>query len=150
MEALYQPVNEQEDRYAVTGERLGMDADQVRALERAAIQKLQPRPLTDDEEVAVVTKEVKQRRDSIDSYEKAERTELAAKEREELEILMHYAPQQLLPDEIERLARQAIAESGATSPKEMSKVMQTLMPAVRGKADGKVVSQIVQSLLTAS
>jgi uncharacterized protein YqeY len=106
-------------------------------------EKTKQAPLTEGEELAVLTREVKQRRESIEAYEKADRADLAAVEQAELEILMPYLPEQLGDDELRALVQEAIATSGATSAREMGKVMSVLMPRVRGRADGKAVSAMV-------
>lgn len=100
-------------------------------------------PLTDDEGIAVMTREVKRRRESIEAYEKAGRTDLADRERAEAEILSVYLPQQLDEAELVPLVREAVAESGATSARDMGRVMSLLMPRVKGRADGKVLSGLV-------
>jgi len=104
--------------------------------------------LTNEEMVAVLSKEVKQRRDAIVEYEKGERDDLVARELAEIEILKPYLPRMLNEDEIAELAREAIAATGASSPKEMGQVMRALMPRVKGAADGRLVNQVVRSLLT--
>ncbi len=102
-----------------------------------------------DEEavMAVVRREVKSRRDAAEEYEKAGSMERAAQERAELAVLERYLPQQMEDGELEALARDVIAEAGATSPKEMGKVMSALMPRTAGRADGKRVNQVVRRLL---
>ncbi len=100
-------------------------------------------PLTDDETIEVIGREVKKRRESVVAYEGAGREDLAAKERAEIDILTPYLPEQLGEDEIRALAREAVAASGATSPKDMGRVMSQLMPTIKGRADGKLVSTIV-------
>jgi hypothetical protein len=106
--------------------------------------------LTDDEAVVVLSKEVKQRRDSIAEYEKAGRDDLVAAEAAEIEILNQYLPRALSRDEVIELAREAIAETGASVPKQMGQVMRVLMPRVRGQADGRMVSEVVRGLLTSA
>ena len=101
------------------------------------------RPLTDDELVGVLAREVKTRRESVDAYEKAGRPELAEKERSEVVILSGFLPAQLSEDDVRELVRQAIAETGATSARELGRVMGILAPRTRGRADGKLVSGIV-------
>jgi uncharacterized protein YqeY len=100
-------------------------------------------PLTDDETLEVIGREVKKRRESVVAYEGAGREDLAAKERAEIDILTPYLPEQLGEDEIRALAREAVAASGATFPKDMGRVMSQLMPTLKGRADGKLVSAIV-------
>ncbi len=105
------------------------------------------RELTDDEVLGVLGKQAKMRRESIEAFEKGGRAELVAKEKAELSILEGYLPQQLGRDEIAALARAAIAETGAGSPADQGKVMQKLMPQVKGRAEGKLVAEVVGSLL---
>jgi uncharacterized protein YqeY len=108
------------------------------------------RPLTDDEVVGVLAREVKSRRESIDAFEKAGRTELADKERQEVAILGEFLPEQLSQDELQDMVRAAIAETGATSARDLGKVMGILSPRTRGRADGKVVSGMVAQELAKS
>ena len=102
-----------------------------------------------DEEavIGVLTRQAKQRRDSIDAYKQVNRTDLVEKEEGELAIILEYLPEQMSDDEITELATAAIAETGATGPKDMGKVMGKIMPETRGKADGSKVSAIVNGLL---
>lgn len=106
------------------------------------------RPLTEDEILALIAKEVKQRRESIAQFRKGGREDLVAQEQAEIEALEKYLPCQLSPEEIRAEAQRVIAEVGATGPRDMGKVMGKLMPAMRGRADGRQVSQIVRELLT--
>ncbi|HUG55772.1 MAG TPA: GatB/YqeY domain-containing protein [Candidatus Limnocylindrales bacterium] len=103
--------------------------------------------LDDDAVLGIVQKQAKMRRESIEAFGKGGRSELVAQETAELGILESYLPSQLGREEIRDLARQAIAESGATGVREQGKVMQRLMPAVRGRADGKMVAEVVSALL---
>ncbi|MFH0791871.1 MAG: GatB/YqeY domain-containing protein [bacterium] len=103
--------------------------------------------LTDEEIIDVVRSEVKKREEAIIEYSKGNRPELANKEKKEAELLKRYLPQQLTKNEIREIAKVAIKESGATSPKDMGKVMGILASQTRGKADGKTVSRIVIELL---
>lgn len=105
------------------------------------------RELTDEEIAGVLTKQAKMRRESIEAFAKGGREELVAKEKGELTFIESYMPKQLSRDEIAALARAAITETGAAAPSDQGKVMQRLMPQVRGKADGKVVAEVVSSLL---
>ena len=105
------------------------------------------RDLTDDEVVDVLGKQVKQRRESIAMYRDAGREDRAVAEEAEAAILAEFLPQQLTEDEIERLARAAVAETGASSPADMGKVMGRLSPRTRGRADGRAVSEVVRRLL---
>jgi uncharacterized protein YqeY len=104
-------------------------------------------PLSDEETLEVLGREVKMRRESIAAYQGAGRADLAAKEQAEIDILTPYLPEQLGEDEIRALAREAVAASGATSPKDMGRVMAALMPTVKGRADGRLVSRIVNEEL---
>ena len=95
----------------------------------------------------MIRKQAKQRQDSIESFEKGGRAELAAKEKEELKILSGYLPQQLGADELSQIVREAIASTGATSKAQMGLVMKELQAKVAGRADGKTLSQEVQRQL---
>lgn len=103
--------------------------------------------LTDDEVVFVINKEVKMRRDSIEEFERGSRPDLVAKAQAEIAILMPYLPEQLSEDAVKTLAEAAVAEVGAQTAKDMGKVMGVLMPRVQGRANGKLVQEIVRSLL---
>jgi hypothetical protein len=129
-------------------ERLGVLRMLKSALKNAAIEKHGVTGQLDDAEaMAVLRKQAKQRQDSIDSFEKGNRPELAAKEKAELEILNHYLPKQLSPEEIAKLVTEAIAEAGATSKAQMGAVMKVLQVKAAGRADGKALSQEVQRQL---
>lgn len=104
--------------------------------------------LEESEILDVLQKQAKQRRESLESFEKAGRQELADKERKELTILQTYMPKELSDDEIRSLAQKAITESGAKVKADIGKVMKVLMPWVKGKSDGKKVNEILGSLLT--
>src|SRR4051794_38633105 len=103
----------------------------------------QRRALTDDEMTSILTKEVKSRRESIDAYEKADRNDLADKERRESAILSEFLPQPLGEDELRDLVRAAIAETGASTPRDLGKVMGVLSPRTKNRADGRTVSSMV-------
>ncbi|AUM64364.1 aspartyl-tRNA amidotransferase [Brevibacillus sp. SKDU10] len=105
------------------------------------------RDLSDDEVLTILTRELKQRRDSLHEFEKAGREDLATKTRDELDIILAYMPAQLSEDEIRQIVREAVVAVGATSKKEMGKVMGAIMPKVKGKADGNLVQQIVSEEL---
>jgi uncharacterized protein YqeY len=118
------------------------------ALKNAAIEKYGVTGQLDDAEaMAVVRKQVKQRQDSIEGFIKGNRPELAEKEKEEFEILSHYLPKQLGPEEITKLVAEAIAEAGATSKAQMGAVMKIVQAKAAGRADGKALSQEVQRQL---
>jgi uncharacterized protein YqeY len=103
---------------------------------------------TDEDVLSVIQKEAKQRRDSIEEFKKANRQELVDKETKELEMLQTYLPQQMSEEEIRVIVKEAVDQTGAKTIAEMGKVMGTLMPKVKGKADGGLVSKIVKELLT--
>jgi uncharacterized protein len=107
------------------------------------------RDLTDDEVVDVLTKQVKQRRESIEMYRAGGREDRAAAEEAEAAILAEFLPEQLDEAEVEALARAAIAETGASSPADLGRVMGRLAPQTRGRADGRLVSEIVRRQLGA-
>jgi uncharacterized protein len=119
------------------------------ALKYAAIAKSDAEAeLSDAEAVQVIRKQAKQRQDSIESFEKGGRVELADKEKEELAILNTYLPQGMSPDELAKVVRETIAELGATSKAQMGAVMKALQAKVGGRADGKTLSSEVQKQLT--
>jgi len=103
--------------------------------------------LSDEDVMNVVSAYAKQRRDSIESYERGGREDLAAKERAELGILAAYLPQPMSEDEVTAIVDEAARESGASGPRDMGAVMKLVMPKVKGRADGKLVNRIVQSRL---
>ncbi len=105
------------------------------------------RDLTDEEVVEVLTRGVKQRRESIALYREGGRPERAEAEEAEIAILSEFLPEQLSADEITELARDAIAEAGASSPADLGRVMGRLAPQTKGRADGRVVSETVRRLL---
>jgi hypothetical protein len=104
-------------------------------------------PLPDDEIVVLLRKEVKRREEALQMMRDADREDLVPDEEAELEILRAYLPRMMDESEITELANEVIVEVEATSPSDMGKVMGALMPRVKGKADGRVVSQIVRQLL---
>jgi uncharacterized protein YqeY len=127
---------------------------QVAALRmlKAAIKNRQvdlKRPLNEDEVLEVLLKQIKQRQESIDIFTKAGREDLAAKEALELELLRTYQPQPLSDQDLATVVDQAIADLGAATIKDMGRVIQMVMHAHKGRADGKVVSELVQTRLTA-
>ena len=103
--------------------------------------------LTDDEVMDIISREAKKRRETIELAERGGRTEVADKETAELEVLAGYLPAQLDEAEIEAVAREVIAEVGAVDMKDRGKVMGALMQRIRGKADGKVASSVVEKIL---
>jgi uncharacterized protein YqeY len=107
------------------------------------------RELTDDEVKAVLSKEVKQHRESIAAYKQGGRADLVEKEEGELKILLEYMPPQMSAEEIEAIVKAAIEAVGATGPSDKGKVMGKVMPQTRGKADGQEVNSIVDRMLSA-
>lgn len=103
--------------------------------------------LSDAEVMAVIQREAKKRRDAIEEFEKGGRSEMAANERAELEVLAGFLPKALSPEELEALIRAVIAEVGATSKKEMGAVMKAAQVRIDGRADGRSVSALVSRLL---
>ncbi len=107
------------------------------------------RELDDEAVLSVISKEVKQRRDAIEEFQKGDRDDLVRQNEAEIAILMEYLPQQMTEDEVRSAVQEAIAATGASTPKDMGKVMKELMPKVKGRADGKLVNQIVRERLDA-
>lgn len=132
---------------------LAKDADRLNALRMlksvigyVLIEK-KAEALSDADFISIVQKEVKKRRDSIEQFEKGGRTELAAKEKQEIAVLETFLPQPLSPEELEKLVRDSISETGATSKKEMGAVIKAVQTKAAGRADGKSISQLVGRLL---
>jgi uncharacterized protein YqeY len=113
---------------------------------RVAEKDLQ-RPLSEDEELQVLQRERKKRLEAIEIYEAAGRDEQADKEEYELDVLEEFMPEPLSDDELERIVDDAIAEVGATSMRDLGRVMADVMPQIAGRADGSVVSQLVREKL---
>ncbi len=103
--------------------------------------------LDDEAVIAVISKEVKMRKDSIADFEKGGRSDLVAQNEAEIAFLMPYLPQQLSEAEVRALVKEAVEQTGASSPKDMGKVMGALMPKVKGRADGKMVNTLVKEAL---
>lgn len=102
--------------------------------------------LTPDDEVTVISRELKQRRDSLAEFDKAGRNDLSDKVRSEIVIVEDYAPKQLTPEELENIVKATIEEVGASSKADFGKVMSAIMPKVKGKADGGAVNQFVKNI----
>ncbi len=105
------------------------------------------RPLTEEEIVETVRSLIKQRKDSIELFAKGGRQDLVDKETAEIGVLETYLPQQLSPEEIELMVRDTISQTGAQGAKDMGKVMKAIIPLVGGRADGKLVSELVKKNL---
>jgi uncharacterized protein YqeY len=103
--------------------------------------------LSDDDIIALIQRQIKTRNESIEQFEKGGREDLVEKERKEAAVLVKYLPEQMSDDDLRELAQEAVRETGASSPKEMGKVMAYMMPKLKGRADGKRVNQMVSSLL---
>ncbi|CAI8052719.1 Uncharacterized protein YqeY [Geodia barretti] len=117
---------------------------QIQLVEKNNLKELDESGVTD-----VVAKQAKDRRESIEMFGQGGRDDLVAKEEASLAVLLEYMPEQLGDDELEAIARQAIADTGAAGPGDRGKVMGRIMPQVRGKADGSQVNAIVSRLLEA-
>ncbi|MFD2612742.1 GatB/YqeY domain-containing protein [Paenibacillus gansuensis] len=117
---------------------------------RSAVKNLEidlKRSLDDNEVLDILAREIKQRKDSLQEFEKAGRDDLASQVKAEIEIIGQYLPQQLTEEEIKVIVQQTIQEVGASSKADMGKVMSALMPKTKGRADGKLVNQAVQQFL---
>ncbi|NNU89214.1 GatB/YqeY domain-containing protein [Anoxybacillus sp. CHMUD] len=104
--------------------------------------------LTEDEELTVLSRELKQRKDSLQEFEKAGRTDLVDKVKEEITVLELYMPKQLSEEELVQIVKETIAEVGASSKADIGRVMGAIMPKVKGKADGSLVNKLVQQHLS--
>ncbi|NGZ73835.1 GatB/YqeY domain-containing protein [Saccharibacillus alkalitolerans] len=105
------------------------------------------RTLDDAEVLDILSREIKQRKDALQEFEKAGREDLAETVRAEIDIVAEYLPTQLGEEEVKAIVQQTIQETGASSKADMGKVMAALMPKVKGRADGKLVNQVVQQCL---
>jgi uncharacterized protein len=123
--------------------------DVLRMTQNAAytVEKREQRELSDDEYVAIIAREVKTRRESVEAFRGGGREDLATKEEAEIAILSEFLPQQLGEDEVRALVDEGIAATGATSARDLGKVMGWLAPRTRGRADGKQVSALVARAL---
>lgn len=107
-------------------------------------------PATDEEIFQIMSKEIKKRQEAIEMYEKGGRPDLAQAEKQEVEVIQSYMPNQLSEEEIRELARKVISEMNLKSPKDVGTAMKVIMPQVKGRADGKLVNKIVSELLSGS
>ncbi len=105
------------------------------------------RPLEDQEVLDILSREIKQRKDALQDFEKAGRQDLIDNAKAEIDVIATYLPQQLTEEEIRAIVAETIQEVGASSKAEMGKVMAALMPKVKGRAEGKLVNQAVQQML---
>lgn len=129
------------------GDTLRRDVLRMTASAAHYAEKRNGRPLTDDEFLTVLSREVKTRRESVEAFRGGGREDLATKEEQEIAILSDYLPQPLTEAETVELVRQAIEETGAASARDMGKVMGWLTPRTRGRADGKHVAELVAQAL---
>lgn len=120
----------------------------VKAALQNEVIKAQSKALSEDEELTVLSREVKQRKESLHEFEKAGRTDLADKTKSEIDILEVYMPDQLSEEELVAIVKETIVQTGATSKADMGKVMGAIMPKVKGKSDGSLVNRIVQEQLS--
>ncbi len=114
------------------------------------LEKRTQKPITEDDVIAVLTREVKTRRESVEAFQKGNREDLAAKELAEIAILQEYLPQALSDDELHSLVDQAVTATGAASARDLGKVMGWLSPRTRGRADGRRLSELVVQRLAAA
>ncbi len=131
---------------------LATEVSALRMLKAAILNKEKERPvqkskLTDDEILNIILSEIKKRKEALEIYEKAGRKELALKEKQELEVLQRYLPPQLSDQELLEIVVKAIQETGATSQKDIGKVMSKVMGQVKGRVDGSKVLEVVKSTL---
>jgi len=118
---------------------------------RAAIKQIEVDnrvELSDEDIIGVIAKEAKKRKDVLPEYEKSGRADLIDELKKEIEVLMGYLPSQLSKEELGEIVKQAISEVGATSMKDMGKIMANVMPKIKGRADGGAVNAIVKELLS--
>lgn len=111
------------------------------------IEKDEKKVLDDDGVIQVISKEVKKRKDSIPEFEKGQRLDLVQNINKEIEVLLEYLPEQLTEKEIDKLVNEAILVTGATSLKDMGKIMNEVLPKVQGRADGRAINQSVKKYL---
>jgi uncharacterized protein YqeY len=139
-----------EDLKAAMREKAQLRLDTIRML-KSAIKYREielMKPLDDAGVLSVIASEIKRRRDSVEQYRAGNRPELAEKEEKEAAILGAYLPQQLSADELRAKVDEAVAKVGAQGPKDMGAVMKALLPEVQGRAEGKVVSDLVKARLS--
>lgn len=130
-------VKEKEKRYKASKENPDLPEEEL----------IKKSELSDDEATAVISSEIKKRKDAIVLYEQGNRPELADKEKREMEILQKYLPKQLSKEELETFIKESIKKVVATQIKDMGKIMADLMPKVKGKADNSEVSKIIKEIL---
>ncbi|MDP3260205.1 MAG: GatB/YqeY domain-containing protein [Thermodesulfovibrionales bacterium] len=117
------------------------------SIKNAEIAKRGKGELTEEDIMDVLSTMVKQRKESVEQYSKANRNDLAEKENKEINIIQAYLPEQLSPEEVDEIIKSTIQEAGITGMKDMGRLMKELMPKLKGRADGKLVSQRVKETL---
>jgi uncharacterized protein YqeY len=132
------------------GDKMRQSVIRLTRAEIQNVEKAQGKPLDDPGVIDVLSKEAKKRRESIAEFSKADRQDLVAQEEAELAILLEYLPPQLSREEIVAAARSVIEELGAQGPGDKGRVMGKLMPQLKGKAEGRLVSEVVAELLAGS
>ncbi len=133
-----------------SGDTLRRDVLRMATSAAYNVEKQNRRPLTDEEVAAVLAREVKTRRESVEAFRRGGREDLATKEEAEIAILQAYLPEQLSDEELRALVAQAIAETGAASPRDLGRVMGWIAPRTRSRADGRRVSELVAGQLAAA
>jgi uncharacterized protein YqeY len=142
-------INEEIKSAAKAGDKLRLET--IRSIRAAILEFLKSgenMELTKEIEDKILLNAAKKRRDAIEMYDKAGRFELSAKEHQELEIINEFLPRQMTEDEVTAEVSRMVAETGATDMKDLGKVMGLAMAQLKGKADGKLVQQIVKNILT--
>jgi len=124
--------------------RIKLAKTEKESTEKELLEKSQ---LTDEEIIEVISSEVKKRKEAILEFEKGERKDLADKEKKEMEVLIKYLPEQISEEEVKKIVKEAIKKMGAKEMKDMGRVMAELMPKVKGRTDGALVSRAVKELL---
>ena len=122
----------------------------VQMVRAAVLQVEKDKKVTLDDEgiLEVIAKQLKQRKDSLPDYEKSGREDLIAELKAEMDVLMKYLPEQLTPDELSVFVKEAISQTGASSMKDMGKIMAYVMPKVKGRADGKMINELAKAMLS--
>ena len=138
-----------EDMKTAMKEKDTVRKDAVTMVRSAILQTEKDNKITLDDQaiIEVIAKEVKKRKDSLPEYEKSNREDLISKLKTEIDILMKYLPEQMSEQEVEEIVKQAITETGASSVKDMGKVMSAVLAKVKSRADGKLINQIAKKYL---
>lgn len=139
---------EKEKRYKIVKERKEIAIEELKKESPLAKELEKESFLTDEEIIEVISREIKKRKEAILEFEKGKREDLVKKEKEEIKILERYSPPQLSEKEIRELVAETIKRLGVKETKEMGRVMAEIMPKVKGKAEGSLVSKIVREMLS--